>query len=151
MTGSAGGDAPAALGPGPGLGLATLKIPVSSLSRALAFYEGALGWAPFFRSDAYGWAQLETGGPPLARYVPGQGGGAGHRMLARAGADLQHRPVRFVPQKPCKRLGHRRRVARGRGRDEPAVPDRLGAGTARRHIGRRRHAGRLSSWPARSP
>ncbi|MEO0911604.1 MAG: VOC family protein [Pseudomonadota bacterium] len=55
--------------------LALLKIPVSGLGPALAFYEGALGLPAEFVAEEYGWAQLAGAGLPLALYVPGKGGG----------------------------------------------------------------------------
>ena len=40
---------------------ALVSIPVSSLKRSLAFYEGKLGFSLQLRDDRLGWAELESG------------------------------------------------------------------------------------------
>lgn len=57
------------------LNVALLKIPVTDLSRAVSFYERALGVRAKFIVEAYGWAQLDGISVALALYVPGRGGG----------------------------------------------------------------------------
>ncbi|MEM1388512.1 MAG: VOC family protein [Pseudomonadota bacterium] len=57
--------------------LALLKVPVSNLDAAVAFYEKALGLTASFVSDEFGWAQMEGLAVPFALYVPGKGGGSG--------------------------------------------------------------------------
>ncbi len=56
--------------------LSLLKIPVSDIPTAAAFYVDELGFTEQFVAAEYGWAQLATGDLSLALYVPGQGGGA---------------------------------------------------------------------------
>lgn len=57
------------------LKVALLKVPVTDLSRSVAFYEAALGLQAGFVAEAHGWAQLDGAGVPMALYVPGRGGG----------------------------------------------------------------------------
>ena len=54
-----------------------VKIPVTDLARASAFYREALGLKEDFAAVEYGWAQYATGEVPLCLYVPGKGGGNG--------------------------------------------------------------------------
>ncbi|MEM1064895.1 MAG: VOC family protein [Pseudomonadota bacterium] len=55
--------------------LALLKIPVHDLEAAIKFYAALFATEPVFAAEAYGWAQFDLGGLPLALYVPGMGGG----------------------------------------------------------------------------
>ncbi|MEM8783792.1 MAG: VOC family protein [Planctomycetota bacterium] len=57
--------------------LVLLKIPVSDVDRAAAFYRDALGFEERFVAAEYGWAQLQAGAVPLGLYKPGMGGGEG--------------------------------------------------------------------------
>jgi catechol 2,3-dioxygenase-like lactoylglutathione lyase family enzyme len=57
------------------LGVGLLKIPVTDLARAVAFYEDALPLKATVVADEYGWAQLDGASVALALYVPGMGGG----------------------------------------------------------------------------
>lgn len=57
------------------LELAFLKVPVSDLQRAVAFYTHALSLTAVFVAEEYGWAQLQDGALSLALYMPGKGGG----------------------------------------------------------------------------
>ncbi len=61
----------------PAYRLSLLKIPVSDVGRASAFYRDVLGLSVEFVAEEYGWAQLAAGEFSLALYVPGQGGGEG--------------------------------------------------------------------------
>jgi len=54
-----------------------VKIPVTDLAKASAFYREALGLKEEFAAVEYGWAQYGTGAVPLCLYVPGKGGGSG--------------------------------------------------------------------------
>lgn len=54
-----------------------VKIPVTDLAKAAAFYRESLGLKEEFAVVEYGWAQYETGAVPLCLYVPGKGGGNG--------------------------------------------------------------------------
>lgn len=55
--------------------LALLKIPVTSIKHAAAFYGDVLGMHEEFVMEEYGWAQFKAGELPLALYKPGMGGG----------------------------------------------------------------------------
>ena len=55
--------------------LALLKIPVTALPPAVAFYRDVLGFTLDFVAEEYGWAQLAAGTLPVGLYVPGEGGG----------------------------------------------------------------------------
>jgi len=55
--------------------LNTLKVPVTDLGAAVAFYRDALGLTATFVAEEFGWAQMDGAGLPLALYVPGRGGG----------------------------------------------------------------------------
>jgi catechol 2,3-dioxygenase-like lactoylglutathione lyase family enzyme len=57
--------------------LALLKIPVSNIMKATAFYRDVLGMDEQFAVEEYGWAQLLAGALPVALYKPGMGGGDG--------------------------------------------------------------------------
>ena len=52
-----------------------VKIPVSDLTRAAAFFREAVGLTEDFVVPAYGWGQFWTATVPLCLYVPGAGGG----------------------------------------------------------------------------
>lgn len=56
-------------------GVALLKIPVTDIDRAVAFYAQALGLTATFVSSEYGWAQLDGASVAIALYLPGRGGG----------------------------------------------------------------------------
>ncbi|MBO6603051.1 MULTISPECIES: VOC family protein [Rhodophyticola] len=61
----------------PMLSLALLKIPVTDLDRAKAFYSKLFEATPVFHSAEFGWTQFMLGSLPVALYIPGKGGGAG--------------------------------------------------------------------------
>jgi catechol 2,3-dioxygenase-like lactoylglutathione lyase family enzyme len=56
-------------------GVALLKIPVTDIDRAVAFYHEAPGLAATFVAGEYGWAQLDGASVAIALYLPGKGGG----------------------------------------------------------------------------
>lgn len=56
--------------------LGFVKVPVSDVTRAAAFYRDGLGLTEDFVVAEYGWAQLSTATVPICLYVPGKGGGA---------------------------------------------------------------------------
>ncbi|MEK7465821.1 MAG: VOC family protein [Planctomycetota bacterium] len=70
LAGCASTDKPAAT-----VGL--VKIPVTDVAKASAFYRETLGLKEEFAVPEFGWAQYETGAVPLCLYVPGKGGGSG--------------------------------------------------------------------------
>jgi len=55
------------------VGVSLLKIPVSSLARAIPFYEMLFGEKPEFASEAHGWAQFNLGQVTIALYSSGFG------------------------------------------------------------------------------
>ena len=55
--------------------LGLLKIPVTDLERAAAFYRDVLGFTEVFVVVEYGWGQFQVDELPIALYVPGMGGG----------------------------------------------------------------------------
>ncbi len=55
--------------------LGLLKVPVSDIDRACAFYSVLLDRAPDVRVPEYGWAHFALPDLTLALYVPGKGGG----------------------------------------------------------------------------
>ncbi len=61
----------------PATSVLLVKIPVTDVARAAAFYREGLGLKEEFAAPEYGWAQYGTGGVPLCLYVPGKGGGNG--------------------------------------------------------------------------
>lgn len=54
-----------------------VKVPVTSLERACAFYRDVMGLEQEFAVEEYGWAQYILGDIPLCLYVVGRGGGEG--------------------------------------------------------------------------
>ncbi len=60
-----------------GTSVLLVKIPVTDVARAAAFYREGLRLKEEFAAPEYGWAQFATGGVPLCLYVPGKGGGVG--------------------------------------------------------------------------
>ena len=88
------------------IAIGLVKIPVTDLGRATAYYREILGLAEDFAVEEYGWAQYAVGGAPVCLYVPGMGGGTGepggdcglhlvvddaralHDTLSTRGADL---------------------------------------------------------------
>lgn len=71
-----------------------VKMPVSDIDKAVAFYRDILGLSEDFVVAEYGWAQLSAGNLPIALYVPGMGGGkaeagkADHLHLAVTDLDV---------------------------------------------------------------
>lgn len=57
------------------LELNLIKVPVSDITRSVAFYETALDLTAEFSSAEYGWAQMGGASFSLALYVPNKGGG----------------------------------------------------------------------------
>lgn len=55
--------------------LALLKIPVTAIGPAIAFYRDVIGFTLDFVAEEYGWAQMAAGTLLVGLYVPGQGGG----------------------------------------------------------------------------
>lgn len=55
--------------------LVLLKIPVTAIPPAVAFYRDVLGFALEFVAEEYGWAQMTAGPLAVGLYVPGEGGG----------------------------------------------------------------------------
>ena len=53
-----------------------VKIPVSDVARAAAFYRDVLGLTEDFVVAECGWAQLSSASIPLCLYEPGKGGGS---------------------------------------------------------------------------
>jgi catechol 2,3-dioxygenase-like lactoylglutathione lyase family enzyme len=52
-----------------------VKLPVSDLNRAVAYYRDVLGFEEEFTAPEYGWSSLSAGEVKLGLYVPGMGGG----------------------------------------------------------------------------
>jgi catechol 2,3-dioxygenase-like lactoylglutathione lyase family enzyme len=57
------------------LRVSLVKLPVSDLKRAVAYYRDVLGFQEMFTEPAYGWSSLSAGDVKLGLYVPGMGGG----------------------------------------------------------------------------
>jgi predicted enzyme related to lactoylglutathione lyase len=74
--------------------LAFLKLPVSDITRAAAFYRDALQFKEEFVAPQFGWAQLSANNLDLALYIPGMGGGNA-KIGASAGFQLSLPPDQF--------------------------------------------------------
>ncbi|WJY21509.1 VOC family protein [Fontisubflavum oceani] len=86
------------------ISLALLKIPVTDLHRARAFYTTLFETEPVFHSTEYGWTQFMLGKLPIALYTPGAGGGAGvpgHDLdFQLTSPDLEALKAQILPHAP---------------------------------------------------
>ncbi len=84
--------------------LATLKIPVSDLERANAFYTTLFDTEPTFTAAQFGWTQFDLSGLPLALYDPAKSnhsGVPGHDLdFHLASEEIEALRDRIAPHAP---------------------------------------------------